>query len=75
MARELGAQIVRLKADDPVDALLDFARSHNVSSLIVGRSTQPRWRRLLGRTAVQRLVEQAEGLDLHIVSFEEEDQP
>jgi two-component system sensor histidine kinase KdpD len=75
MARELGAQIVRLKADDPVDALLDFARSHNVSSLIVGRSTQPRWRRLLGRTPVQRLVEQAEGLDLHIVSFEEEDQP
>jgi two-component system sensor histidine kinase KdpD len=74
MARELGAQIVRLKADDPVDALLDFARSHNVSSLIVGRSTQPRWRRLLGRTPVQRLVEQAEGLDLHIVSFDEESQ-
>jgi two-component system sensor histidine kinase KdpD len=75
MARELGAQIVRLKADDPVNALLDFARSHNVGSLVVGRSTQPRWRRLLGRTPVQRLVEQAEGLDLYIVSFEEEDQP
>jgi two-component system sensor histidine kinase KdpD len=72
-ARELGAQVIKLKSDDPVSALLDFARSHSVGDLIVGRSTQPRWRRLLGHSAVQRLVDEAEGLDLHIVSFEEEE--
>ncbi len=69
-ARELGAEVVRLRSRDPAAALIDFARSHRVSDVIVGRSAQPWWRRLAGRSVVHRLVDQAEGLDLHIVSFE-----
>ncbi|RJR33055.1 MAG: histidine kinase [Deltaproteobacteria bacterium] len=72
-ARELGAEIVRLKAHDPVPALLDFARSHGVGHIIIGRSQQPRWRKLLGRSVTQRLIEEAAGFDVHIVSFEEEE--
>ncbi|WP_242394385.1 sensor protein KdpD [Anaeromyxobacter oryzisoli] len=73
-ARELGAEVVRLHADDPAAAMLGFARSHRVSDLIVGRSEQPRWRRLVGRSVLQRLVDEAQGLDLHIVSFEGEEE-
>jgi two-component system sensor histidine kinase KdpD len=72
-ARELGAEVVRLKSDDPAAALLDFARSHRVSDLIVGRTELPWWRRLLGRSVLQRLVDTSAGLDLHIVSFEGEE--
>ena len=50
MARELGAEVVRLKATDPVAALLDFARSHGVGHIIIGRSHQPWWRQVLGRS-------------------------
>ena len=71
-ARELGAEVVRLQSEDPVAAILDFARAHRVSDVIVGRTTQPRWRRLLRRTVVQRLVDDAAGLDVHVVSFEGE---
>src|SRR5512146_1674785 len=35
-ARELGAEVVRLTSDDPANAIMDFARSHRVSDLIVG---------------------------------------
>ncbi|BDG04153.1 sensor protein KdpD [Anaeromyxobacter oryzae] len=73
-ARELGAQVVRLKSTDPAAALLDFARSHRVSDLIVGRTELPPWwRRLLRRSVLQRLVDEGSGLDLHIVSFEDEE--
>ena len=72
-ARELGAEVVRLKAADPVPALLDFARSHAVGHLIVGRSKAPLWQRILGRSILQRLVDESEGLDLHIASFEDEE--
>jgi two-component system sensor histidine kinase KdpD len=72
-ARELGAEVVRLKSDDPVAAILDFARSHRVSDLIVGRTTQPRWRQLLRRSVLQRLVDEGAGMDVHIVSFEDEE--
>jgi two-component system sensor histidine kinase KdpD len=72
-ARELGAEVVRLKAADPVPALLDFARSHSVAHVIIGRSRAPLWQRLLGRSILQRLVNESEGLDLHIASFDEEE--
>ena len=41
LARELGAEVVRLKAKDPVAAILDFARSHGVGHILIGRSRQP----------------------------------
>ncbi len=72
-ARELGAEVVRLESDRPAEALLDFARTHRVSDLIVGRSERPWWRRLLRRSVLQALVDEATGLDLHVVSFEEEE--
>jgi two-component system sensor histidine kinase KdpD len=72
-ARELGAEVVRLKAKDPVTALLDFAHSHRVSDLIIGRSAEPWWRQLAGRSVLQRLVREAAGLDLHVISLEEEE--
>lgn len=71
-ARELGAEVVRLESDDPATALLDFARSHRVSDLIMGRTAQPRWRRLLRRSVLEKIVDDSAGLDLHIVSFEDE---
>jgi two-component system, OmpR family, sensor histidine kinase KdpD len=71
-ARELGAEVVRLKSPHPAAALLDFARSHRVSDLMVGRSRQPWWRRVTGRALPQRLVDEASDLDLHIVTLEEE---
>ncbi len=71
-ARELGAEVVRLKSDDPAAAILEFARSHRVSDLIVGRTARARWRQLLRRTVLQRLVDEAAGMDVHVVSFEDE---
>ena len=70
-ARELGAEVIRLRGKDAVPTLLDFAYSHGVGHLIIGRSHHPRWRRWIRPTVVQRLVDSAEGLDLHIVAFEE----
>lgn len=74
-ARELGAEVVRLQGTDPVVAILDFARSHRVSDLLVGRTREPWWRRLLGRSVMQRLVDEAVDLDVHVVAFPEEERP
>jgi two-component system sensor histidine kinase KdpD len=68
-AKALGAEVVRLRAADPVQALLDFARSHNVGLLLIGRSHQAGWRRLLGRTVDIRLVREAADLDVQVVAL------
>jgi two-component system, OmpR family, sensor histidine kinase KdpD len=72
LAKDLGAEVVRLKARSPVDTLLDFARAHGVGHIIIGRSHQPWWMQVLGRSVPLRLVREAAGFDLHIVSLGEE---
>ena len=72
LARELGAEVVRLRSTDPVNAILEFARSHSVGHIVVGRSYQSSWKQLLGRSLPLRLVREASGLDVHVVATEEE---
>jgi len=68
-ARALGAEVVRLRASDPVPALIDFARSHSVGLMLIGRSHQRGWRSLLGRTPDIRLVREAPDLDVQVVAL------
>jgi two-component system sensor histidine kinase KdpD len=68
LAGEMGAEVVRLEAGDPVDAILDFARSHGVGHIVVGRSHRARWWQWLGRSIPLRLVREASGIDVHVVA-------
>jgi two-component system sensor histidine kinase KdpD len=70
-AKELGGQVVRLKSDDPAQAILDFARTHDVAHIIVGRSLQPWWSQVLRGSVVVRLLREATDFDLHVISFDD----
>ena len=71
-ARELGGIVVRLQSLEPVAALLNYARSHGVGHVMIGRSHRPWWQQVLGRSFVARMVKDAVGFDLHIVALEDE---
>lgn len=72
LAHELGAEVVRLEGEDVVETLLNFARTHGVKHLIVGRSQEARWRQWLGISYMHRLIQGSSGFDLHLVSFGDE---
>jgi two-component system, OmpR family, sensor histidine kinase KdpD len=69
-AKELGADVVRLKSPDPAGAILDFARTHGVANIVVGRSQQPWWKQVLSGSVVMRLLWEASEFDLHVVALE-----
>jgi two-component system sensor histidine kinase KdpD len=71
-AKELGAETVRLRGSDPVRAILDFARSHNIGHIVVGRSQRPWWKQWFGRSIPLRLVREGAQFDIHIISLEDE---
>ncbi len=73
LAEELGAEVVRLRGEEPVATLLDFARTHRVGHLIIGRSRDSLLRALIGRSVLYRMVREAEDIDLHIASLGEEE--
>ena len=67
-ARDLGAEVVRIKSDDPAQALLDFARAHGIAHVIVGRSLQPWWKQVLLGSVLTRLLREGGDFDLHVVA-------
>ncbi|MGO8969357.1 MAG: sensor protein KdpD [Myxococcaceae bacterium] len=70
-AREAGAEVVRLRARDPVPALLDFAHSHGVALILIGRSQARGWRKWFGLSNDLRLVREASDVDVQVVAFPE----
>jgi two-component system sensor histidine kinase KdpD len=72
-ARELGAEVVKLKAEDPIPVLLDFARSHRVRHIILGRSNDPIWKQALGRTFMLRFLRATEEFDVTVASLDEDE--
>jgi two-component system sensor histidine kinase KdpD len=74
-ARELGAEVVKLQSADPIGVLLDFARSHRVKHVIVGRSRDPWWKRALGRTFLLRFLQESGEFDVTVSALDEDEKP
>ncbi|MBI5493926.1 MAG: histidine kinase [Deltaproteobacteria bacterium] len=68
-ARALGAEVTRLQAQDPVPALINFAATHQVAHILLGRSEAPWWKRVLRPNMVHRMVDAARDFDLHIIAL------
>lgn len=68
LARDLGAEVVRLKSADPAAAILDFARSHNVGHIVLGRSRRPWWRRAFGGDVTDRVIREGREFDVQLVA-------
>lgn len=71
-ARELGAEVVRLRGEDPVETLLEFARTHDVGQIVVGRTRDSWLRRVLRRSVATRLVDEGVEFDIHLVAVVDE---
>src|SRR5438309_29426 len=72
-AKELGAEVVRLKSDEPAQAMLDFARTHGVAHVIVGRSMQPWWKQVLRGSVLTQLLREGTDFDLQVVAATDEE--
>ena len=65
-ARAAGARVDVLEADDPIESIVQYARSHGVTQIFVGHSMKKDWRARLWGTGVSRLIRAAEGMDVRV---------
>jgi two-component system sensor histidine kinase KdpD len=75
LAQELGAATATLAADDLASSILTYARSRNVSKLVIGRSRRRALSRLLDPPLPDRLSELAGDLDVYVVSRSVDEKP
>lgn len=69
LAEELGAKAVSIPEQNVSDAILEYARSHNVTKIIVGKSLGPGWGALLRhRSIVDQIIHRSEDIDVYVIS-------
>jgi len=66
MMAEARSRVDVVDAEDPVEAIVEYARSHGVTQIFVGHSMKNDWRTRLWGTPVSRLIRAAEGMDVRI---------
>jgi two-component system, OmpR family, sensor histidine kinase KdpD len=68
---DVGADWTEIQADDPAQAIVDFAKSHQITQIVIGSSQRGRLQELLGGGStvrkVSRLAAAAE-IDVHIIA-------
>lgn len=71
LAEQLGAETVTLAGQSVSETLLDYARSRNVTKILIGKTNQPRWRRLFFGTVVDEVLERSQEIDVYVIHGEE----
>lgn len=70
LAEQLGGSFREVFGRSIPDALLDVARSENVTQVVLGSSRRSRWSKLLRGSVVNRLLRDSGPIDVHVISCE-----
>ena len=74
LAEQLGGRTVTLSGQSIAEEMLAYARAHNVTRIVVGKTRRPRWRELLQGSLLDALVRRSGGIEvLAITGAEDED--
>jgi two-component system sensor histidine kinase KdpD len=68
LAERLAAETATISGDDIAREILAYARSQGVTKIVIGKTAEPRWRRLIHATIVDDLLEQSGEIDVYVVS-------
>jgi len=73
LAERLGAETVTLSGQVAADELLSYARSHNMTKIVVGAPSRPAWLRLFLGSTAEALIKASGEVDVHVVGGGEAD--
>jgi len=68
LAEELGAKIATRSSEAVAEAIVHFARDHNITKIIAGKPLRPRWVELLRGSVVDQIVRQSGPIDVYVIS-------
>jgi two-component system sensor histidine kinase KdpD len=73
LAEQLGAEIVTLSGQSAAQETLRYARSHNVTKIVIGKPTHPRWRDLFAPSFLEEMVRGSGGIDVYAIAGDDEE--
>ncbi len=74
LAEDLGAEVIRTKSRDIAKTLVQIAREHQVTQIVLGQPARSRWEEIIRGSIINRVLRLSSDIDIHLVprSGEEE---
>ena len=75
LAEELGAKTVQRPGQSATEMILDYARRHNITKIVIGKPLRPRWIEWLRGSVVEQLTRHSGPIDVYVISGDPGDAP
>jgi two-component system sensor histidine kinase KdpD len=70
LAEELGAKTTRLPGNSVAETAIEYARTHNMTKIILGKPLRPYWLDMLRGSVVDNLIRHSGDIDIFFISTE-----
>jgi len=71
LAEKLGATTITIFGLSVADTAIDYARKHNITRIIIGKTLRPRWQEYLFGSVVDQLIHNSGTIDVYVISSSE----
>ncbi|MGB9126871.1 MAG: sensor histidine kinase KdpD [Methanoregula sp.] len=68
MAEKLGATTISLFGLNVANTVIEYARQHNVTRIIIGKTLRPRWQEFVFGSVVDQLIHNSGPIDVYVIS-------
>jgi two-component system sensor histidine kinase KdpD len=68
LVEQLGGETATLSGQSVAEELIQYARSRNVTKIVVGKPKQPRWKELFRGSLVYELTRKCGDIDVYVIS-------
>jgi len=68
LAEKLGATTASLFGLNVANTVLEYARKHNVTRIIIGKTLRPRWQEFVFGSVVDQLIHNSGPIDVYVIS-------
>ncbi len=74
LAEKLGATTVTLFGLNIASTVIDYARQHNITRIIIGKTLRARWQEYVFGSVVDQLIHYSGNIDVYVISSNEHNQ-
>ncbi len=71
LADKLGATTITLFGLNIASAVIEYARQHNITRIIIGKTLRPRWQEYVFGSVVDELIHYSGSIDVYVISSSE----
>ncbi|HTY14362.1 MAG TPA: sensor histidine kinase KdpD [Methanoregulaceae archaeon] len=71
LAKKMGAETATIFGINVADTLINYAKKHNITRIVIGKTLRPWWIEVLFGSVVDQLIDRSGPIDIYVISSEE----